>query len=657
MRQDLDRKPIVWAFSTSRLRHVFESVAPTYADRADVRVFHSGFEEALATARELTESGEEVDAFIAAGANAAYLRDHAAVPVSFVRATTLDALEALARARRLSPRVGVVNFRKVVPGLDQARQFLTGLELEQRPYLTLEEARAAVADLAARGFEVVVGTGPVCDLAERAGLQAVLLYSQDSVAEAISRAVEIARIARAEELKRERLQAILAHLEEAVLAVDLDERIRALNPAMERLLDRSARELEGQRLSEVAPALGATRVLETGAAELDGVARLGARTLVVHRRPLRERGQLSGAVLTCQDATSVQRLDRTVRAQHRPSRFVARHRLDGLVGGSPAIARVRALAARYARTDATVLITGESGTGKEVVAQGIHNASTRRDHPFVAINCAAFPETLLEGELFGHEEGAFTGARRGGRPGLFESAHRGTLFLDEVGDVPLTLQTRLLRVLQERQVLRLGGNEPTPIDVRVIAATHRDLPRAVEAGQFRGDLYYRLAILPLHLPPLRERGDDAAAIAGELLTRALLRHGVPAAQPRALSLLLPLLGRHAWPGNVRELENVVERVAVLFADRDPSARVNEEELRAVLPELHGAAAPSPALATAAAATPAAPAPPVDLRRAREEQERSLIRRTVAECGGNQAEAARRLGIGRSTLWRKLNGER
>ncbi len=648
MRLGSDRQPVVWAFSTSRLRQVFESVAATYGDKAEVRVFDSGFEDALRTARELVEAGEPVDAFVAAGSNAAYLRDHADVPVSFVRATTLDALQAVAQARRISRRVGVVNYRKVVPGLEQARDFLTGLEVEQRPYLTLEEARAAVDELAAAGVGVIVGTGPVCDLAERAGLRAVLVFSTDSVSEAIDRGIELARIARREEAKRERILGILAHLEEGVVAVDLEERIQSVNLAMERLLGRSARDLVGQRLSAAAPELGLARVLATGEAELDGVLRLGGRTLVAHRRPLRERGALAGAVLTCQDASAIQRLDRSLRSQHRPRRFVARHQLDSMVGSSPPMERARALALRYARTDATVLITGESGTGKEVVAQGIHNASTRRDHPFVAINCAAFPETLLEGELFGHEEGAFTGSRRGGRPGLFESAHGGTIFLDEVGDVPLSLQTRLLRVLQERQVLRLGANDPTPVDVRVIAATWRDLRQAVEAGQFRADLYYRLAILPLHLPPLRERGDDAAAIAAELLQRALLRHGVPSAQPRALALLSPLLGRYAWPGNVRELENVVERVAVLFADRDGAA-VDEEELRAVLPELH---APPRALPAAIAGSPAGD---TDLRSARGEQERTLIRRTIAECGGNQAEAARRLGIGRSTLWRKLKG--
>jgi propionate catabolism operon transcriptional regulator len=247
---------------------------------------------------------------------------------------------------------------------------------------------------------------------------------------------------------------------------------------------------------------------------------------------------------------------------------------------------VRTLAERYAATEGTVLITGESGTGKEMVAQGIHNASARRDRPFVAINCAAFPEALLESELFGYEEGAFTGSRRGGRAGLFEAAHTGTIFLDEVGDVPVTLQTRLLRVLQERQVLRLGSNDPTPVDVRVVAATNRDLKKEIARGAFREDLYYRLNILPIHVPPLRERRDDVGPIAEALLRDALGRHRAPDALPNALATVLPWLGAYAWPGNVRELENVLERIAVVYSHHAGApGRVAPDDLRAVLPEL------------------------------------------------------------------------
>ncbi len=636
------RKPTVWAFSVSRLKHVFESVAPLYADSADIRVFDKNFEEAVQGALDLIRSGEQVDAIVAAGANGAYLHDHTDVPVVLVTPTASDILHALADARRFSRRIAFLNFRTPLSGLDQFPGS-HGLEVEQRVYVTMEDAETSLLDLAARGFEVVVAPGPVCDLAQGAGLRAVLLHSRSSASDAIERAIDLARLTRAERAKRERVVAVLDHIEPAVVAVDMDERISSANRAVERLLGVNPAGILGKPLSAVAPGLGLARVLESGAEELGAVHKVGDRTLVVNRVPLREHGVQVGAVLTCQDPGAIQRVDRSLRSEHRPRRFVARHVLSGIVGGSRSMLSVKELAEDYARTDATVLITGESGTGKELLAQGIHNASRRRDHPFVAINCPAFPDTLLEAELFGHEEGAFTGARRGGRPGLFEAAHTGTIFLDEVGDIAFTLQSRLLRVLQERQVLRLGSNDPIPIDVRVIAATNRDLRTAVADGEFREDLFYRLKVLHVHVPPLRERADDVAPIAEMLLQRALVRHGAPEAHPRALASVLPHLQRYAWPGNVREMENVLERIAVLYAKRR-AGDVTEEHLRAFVPELFEAQ-PEPAEARRGDG---------DLRSARDVQELALIRRVLEECGGNQTEAARRLRVARSTLWRKLN---
>jgi propionate catabolism operon transcriptional regulator len=581
-----------------------------------------------------------VDVFVSAGANGAYLRKHAPVPVVLVSPTGFDVLQALAKARRLSARVGIVTFGQVPPELEQFGE-LYGLEIEHRSYETVEDAEAAVRDLAAGGIEVVVGPSAVNDISERAGLKAVFVYTQNAVREAIGRAIEIARVARAEEARRARVDAILSNLEEAVVAVDHEERVESLNPAMERLLGTAGEAALGKRLSEIAPALGLARVLETGQAELEQIVRLGGRTVVANRIPLRAQGMPAGAVLTCTDAGAIERADRSLRSSHRPRRFVASHTLSDVVGDSPAIRRARDLAARFARTDATVLVTGASGTGKELFAQGIHLASARRDRPFVAVNCAALPETLLESELFGYEEGAFTGSRRGGKPGLFEAAHTGTIFLDEVGDMPAPLQTRLLRVLQQREVLRLGGSDPTPVDVRVVAATNRDLEARVAHGAFREDLYYRLAILRLHLPPLAERPEDVPILAEHLLAVALSRHRAPEqARIRARALLRPRLAAHSWPGNVRELENVVERVAVLLADRDGGEAAGEDELRGVVPELFG---------------PRRRAAVPDLRGLRRADERAHALRVLAECDGNHGEAARKLGIGRTTLWRKLRG--
>ncbi len=635
-----DRKPILWAFSLGKLSQLLESVIPEYVGAAEIRVFSQLFDDALSTARELTRSGEEVDVFVSAGSNGAYLRQRASVPVVTIDPTGFDMLMALSKARRTSSRVAIVTFGVVAPELAQFAD-VYGLEIEQRAYATREDAASCVQDLIAKGVEVVVGPTLVTDLAEQAGIRGVFLYSENSVRQAIGRAVEIARIARLEEAKRERVDAILRHLHEGVVAVDLEERIQSINPAMEKLLGATAEKALGARLSSLAASLSLSRVLESGSAELEGIQKLGTRTLVTNRIPLREQGVQTGAVLTCQDASAIERVDRSLRSEHRPRRFVARHDLSEIVGESIPALQVRALAARYARTDATVLITGASGTGKELCAQGIHNASSRRDRPFVAVNCAALPETLLESELFGHEEGAFTGSRRGGKAGLFEAAHTGTIFLDEVGDVPLALQTRLLRVLQEREVLRLGSNDPTPIDVRVIAATNRDLKRIVADGTFREDLYYRLNILHVHLPPLAARREDIPVIAEHLLERALHRHGAAAWREQALALLLPRLQGYSWPGNVREIENVLERVAVLYADPEAAATIEPAQLSAIVPELFLGAAPV--------------GQEMSLKALRQESDKARILRVVEECGGNQTEAARRLGIGRTTLWRRLNG--
>src|SRR5690606_34367462 len=370
---------------------------------------------------------------------------------------------------------------------------------------------------------------------------------------------------------------------------------------------------------------------------------VGNRSLVVSRIPVVTQGISTGTILKCQDTEIVERADRRIRSSRRPGRFTARYHLYQILGESNAIRTAARLAEQYARTHSTVLITGESGTGKELLAQGIHNASQRREAPFVAINCAALPETLLESELFGYEEGAFSGSRKGGKPGLFELAHTGTIFLDEIGDMPLSLQTRLLRVLQEQEVLRLGGTEPTPINVRIIAATHRDLARQIAAGAFREDLYYRINILRLYAPPLRERPEDVPELARHVLQQVSARLGLTIDRRELMDALLPAMAAYPWPGNVRELENIIERAVVSLSaapPRIPTAR----QLRQTLPELFSAA-----LRPAGLGASDGKGLKAHLNEVAAEQARQALK----DAAGNHDEAARTLGISRSTLWRRL----
>ncbi|HEY4490755.1 MAG TPA: sigma 54-interacting transcriptional regulator, partial [Acidobacteriota bacterium] len=307
------------------------------------------------------------------------------------------------------------------------------------------------------------------------------------------------------------MNTILRNLNEGVVAVDTEERVQSINPTMEKLLNIPHKSATGIRLSSIVD-LGLQETLRTGMGKLNQIQKIGFRTIVASRIPIFEQGVQTGAVFTCQDSKVIQQADRNLRSQSKVRNVTAKYELSQILGTSAAIHRAKVLANQYAKANSTILITGETGTGKELFAQGIHNGSPRKNNPFVAINCAAFPESLLESELFGHEEGAFSGSKRGGKAGLFEAAHTGTIFLDEIGDMPFPLQTRLLRVLQEKEILRVGSNEPMQVDIRVIAATNRNLKKSVTDGNFREDLFYRLNILCINLPPLRERIDDLKII-------------------------------------------------------------------------------------------------------------------------------------------------
>jgi len=306
-----------------------------------------------------------------------------------------------------------------------------------------------------------------------------------------------------------------------------------------------------------------------------------------------------------------------------------RYSIPGLVARSAEMQRVIELVARVAPSDATVLIQGESGTGKELIAKALHHASPRAARPFVAVNCGALPEPLLESEIFGHVKGAFTGAATAKR-GLLEEAQDGTFLLDEIGEMSPSLQVKLLRALQEREIRRVGGNQPIAVNVRVVAATNRDLAQLTRAGRFREDLYYRLNVILVALPPLRERREDIPLLAEHFLARVAQRDGralrlTPAAAER---LLL-----YAWPGNVRELENALERAAILVA--------------------HETIAPGDLPPHIASDTGLGPAPTLPAQQKLAEVEKTHIIQTLERCGWNHSRAAEALGIGRTTLWRKL----
>jgi DNA-binding NtrC family response regulator len=316
-----------------------------------------------------------------------------------------------------------------------------------------------------------------------------------------------------------------------------------------------------------------------------------------------------------------------------------------MVGRSHALAALRQQIAQVAPTPARVLITGENGTGKSMIARAIHHRSSRSDGPFVEVACGALPDTLLESELFGHEAGAFTGASQR-KPGKFSLADGGTLFLDEIGTATQALQVKLLRVLQEQQFEMLGGTQTLQVDARLVLATNEDLELAVSEGRFRQDLYYRINVIHLDLPPLRERRDDIPLLADRFLKAAASEYGrnVEGFTPQAIDALY----RHRWPGNIRELQNVIQRSVLLTKQALVGAEVLPPGLLAQAAAVPGA----PPEAVGAALVPVAVRQP-DLRAALAEPERRLILQALSECGGNRSLAAQKLGINRTTLYKKM----
>lgn len=346
------------------------------------------------------------------------------------------------------------------------------------------------------------------------------------------------------------------------------------------------------------------------------------------------RGQTTHTVLL-NDADYIQKIEFSIRTQSKSNGLKAKYDFTDMIAVDSQSLQMIEVAKRYARSQGTILIRGETGTGKEVLASSIHNESPRQAGPFVALNCATLSENLIESELFGYEKGAFTGASTSGKKGLFELAHRGTIFLDEIGELPLNLQAKLLRVLQEREIMRLGGDRVIPIDVRVLAATNRDLRQMMRDGSFREDLFYRLALLELELLPLRERTADVIPLFINFLNSHMRKNRLRLYWEDA-SVFTPLLG-YEWPGNIRELENLAERVVLLSEQNEIDQQLILSLMREKRPAVSGDAVLLPVTN--------------DLRVV----ERAYLENLLARFGGSKTALCGYLGISRPTLWRKLNG--
>ena len=617
---------------------------PPYADM-DIRILTHA-----------VEGSEDIDlapydAVIARGYTASRISErHPDKPVILLNVSGYDVLRALVECRdRYAPKkIAVVGFPqhfREVQDLSGALSVCTATYYSQDP----EDLPAIVVQAAADGCDALIGGYSANKAASAAGLPSVIVRTgEEAVLLALEEAVRTVEHIRAEHITSQMYKTIIYSSREGILYVDKDGIIRVRNHLVRRM--NGDRSLMNSPLKEALPYLEESfqAVLELRQPVEDRVLKIPRTglTVSVSLRPVIVKGQIAGVVITINDISEIQRIEGQIRRKLHERGLRARYRFEDILHASGVMDDVIGTATRYAATDANIILVGETGTGKELFAQSIHQASRRSKGPFVAINCAALPENLLESELFGYAEGAFTGASKGGKMGLFEQAHGGTLFLDEIEEIPLPTQTKLLRVLQERQVRRIGDSRVIDINVRIIAATNVSVRLLCESGRFRRDLMYRLDVLRLYIPPLRERQEDMDILFSRRINSSYQEEGMdpPAVEEDALDLL------HGYPfyGNVRELYNVADRIAAAFR----GIRVNAAVLRQALrpQDLEPEFLPGEYRQNAPEEVPGTDPKPADYMK---NAELARLKQALDACGGRKEAAAQMLGLHRTTLWRKM----
>lgn len=437
------------------------------------------------------------------------------------------------------------------------------------------------------------------------------------------------------------LEAMMSAVDERLIVVNKEGYIEALSKAYSEFLGVEPKTVIGRHVSEVIENTRMDVVTKTGVAELGQFQDINGEKMIATRIPIIKDGEVIGAFgrVLFRNARDLENLrDKLSSIEMELNMYrktfgkinTAKYMVEDIIGECEIMKELKESVKKVAKTNSSVLILGESGTGKELFAHSIHSASMRKKEPFICVNCGTIPEQLIESELFGYEEGAFTGAKKGGKMGLFQAAHGGTIFLDEVGDLPLPMQVKLLRVLQDKEIQKVGSNVREPINVRVVAATNKSLEEMIKEGQFRSDLYYRLNVVTLNIPALRERKDDLVLLINSLLSKISQRESLGAITVSTQAM--QLLKNYDWPGNVRELENVLER-AINFIGTDKKIQPNHLPSRITGMEVA--------------------ADMRNLKEIIESAELEGIKNALRQSKNRKTKAAQQLGISRTTLYEKM----
>jgi PAS domain S-box-containing protein len=568
---------------------------------------------------------------ISRGGAASLLRGRINVPFIEMKITGFDMVNIIKEAMQHTNRIGVVGYENLVTGAELLKNIFP-ITLATARVHNNEEIKANVAKLTSQGIDLFIGCPIVINAAAENNVLGMLLETSDeSISEAMLEATETLKLQFLEQEKTQIMKSILDSVYEGIIGIDAKSNVTVFNSKAEKFFGINADEIINKNINNILPEMGTQRTLQNGKVELGSYEIIGRTSLILNRIPIIVNEEIRGVVTTFQEAKNIQKIENQLRRKLLHKGYIAKATFEDIIGKSTAINKAILRAKRYSAVDSTVLIIGETGTGKELFAQSMHRISKRANKPFIAVNCAALPENLLESELFGYVEGAFTGAKKEGKAGLFELAHTGTIFLDEISEMSLAVQARFLRVLQEKEVTRIGDDGVIAVDIRIIAATNRQLLKLVKENKFREDLYYRLAVLSLEIPPLRDRREDIPLIADYFIHIKSLDLNKPIIGITAN--VLNLLMRYDWPGNVRQLLNILER-SIILCDRK---ELDEDILTEAFSEM------------------------IYDKKHEDKKEKGMlknmqmdtIKQVLQQSNGNKSLAARQLGVSTVTLWRKM----
>ncbi|HHU70317.1 MAG TPA: sigma 54-interacting transcriptional regulator [Thermoanaerobacterales bacterium] len=589
----------------------------------NVRVETVVMEESVEIAKEAERNGVEV--IISRGATTATLKKECNLTILDMYENNLEILKGIQEAAKYGKKIALIWYNEI-PYKEDLLYNLLQIKVNFYRYKTKNDIEDLVIRAVEDGADVIIGGIYTVRFAEKLGKKGVMVGSDEqSIICTLKQAQHIVDIKKQEAIKRARIETIIQNVHDGIIAVNQNGIITTFNPIAENILKISAVEAIGRNAKDVLPNAKLLEVLE-GEDQLGVIQDMGTAIISTNRVKMKIRDKVVGAVATFQDVTKIMQLEQQIREKLYAKGYVANYSFDDIIGKSPAIVKTKNIAKKYAETDENILLIGESGTGKELFAQSIHNVSQRRDRPFIAVNCAELSNNLFESELFGYEEGAFTGARKGGKEGLFLLAHRGTIFLDEISEIPLNLQTVFLRVIQEKTIRPVGSNKIVPIDVRIIAASNKNLTQLIDEGKFREDLFYRINVLNVKIPPLNERKSDIPAIIYNISQK--YNQDIYLSDD-AMQLLID----YNWSGNIRELINVVKRLMALYKDK----KIEKGDLLN-MPEFSVYNTGLGLLVETCSLDE------IILR---------SIEKALEITKGNQSQAAKLLGVSRTFIWRKL----